>query len=442
MPNFGSPQYRYPDLVERLSAMLTDIQARREDQALQQTQLARQARIDAAAEEERQRQVARQDLQQQISLAQLERGAAAETPLTEAPQAPLATQPLPGLTEEHGALSPEEAAYVGGETPVPKRQVEITLPGGRKIPLAPLQYKEEAESEAKRLRGETMAEALRQLGLKEEIVQGIRAEHRPERPEVRHDVLDTKTGKPARVTPEEESAEPGRYVPFREPKAAGAKEQEDAERKAGAQAVATAWRDGLAFPSTQKETTAALVYMDQHPEDFQRRPRKLTPKQQDTVLDATASLDRITNLRNAYEKVKGKVGPISYRLNELGVKLPGIAEDPDFVTFNTALRQLDNLDIKRITGAQMSAQEADRLMKGMATGALKPADFDAALRIMEMDADRQKEITLYGVRQKAGAVAATAAGSQAPGANPKVGDKKTFPNGKIGVWDGAGWAAQ
>jgi hypothetical protein len=34
-------------------------------------------------------------------------------------------------------------------------------------------------------------------------------------------------------------------------------------------------------------------------------------------------------------------------------------------------------------------------------------------------------------------------GSPAPeGGAPKVGDRKTFPNGRVGVWDGHGWAAQ
>ena len=172
--------------------------------------------------------------------------------------------------------------------------------------------------------------------------------------------------------------------------AAGALDEEDAA------SIADGWAEGRAFPSTQAATTKAMRYMDEHPEKYPNKPRKLGFAQQQDVTRATDTLATISDVRNAYEKVKSKIGPITYTFNEYMRKTPGIASDPDFVTFNTLLRGMGNLEIKRITGAQMSEQEAGRLLKGMATGGMKPGDFEAALAVMERNATRNRDVTLYG----------------------------------------------
>ncbi len=415
MGSFGPPRpyenYQYSDLSQRLAQMLIQGAELKRHREIQQQQLERQARFDEqrAAEETGQRE--REALQQQVAIAGLERGAAAQTPVL-----PESGEPLLGALPG----PPTEAESVGAQG---KFQT-ITLPGGKTLQLAPLQSKQTLEEEETRKRGQALAESLGQLGLKEEIVQGIRAKYKPPteaKPPATRNIGGREMGwneKTQRFDID--------YGPSGAPDKPKASETPEAKAEAelSAGAVARAWAEGLAFPSTQKETTTALTYMEKHPSEFPRRPRKLTPKQQDAVLDSTASLDRIDALRTTYDKVKQKVGPITYQLNELGVKLPWVAEDPDFVEFNTALRQLTNLDIKRITGAQMGPTEADRLMKGMATGGLKPADFEAALGIMETDANRQKEITLYGVRQKRGEGAGAGGAATTGGPGKTVGKYK------------------
>lgn len=173
---------------------------------------------------------------------------------------------------------------------------------------------------------------------------------------------------------------------------------DDAKKKAEGEAsegdlVADAWAAGTAFPSTQAATSAALA-------SFKRRgmeaPRKLSAPMQTEAIRTADAVATIADVRELYEKVKGKIGPVTYTLNEWSRKIPGVAADPDFVAFNTMLRSMGNLEIKRITGAQMSEAEADRLLKGMATGTLKPGDFEAALGIMERNATRNRDILLYG----------------------------------------------
>ena len=182
--------------------------------------------------------------------------------------------------------------------------------------------------------------------------------------------------------------------------------------------LAEAWAEGRAFPSTQKATTAALAYMEENPKQFPNKPRKLGVTQQQEVTRATDTIATIEDVRKAWEAVKDKVGPVSYRFNEFTRKMPGFDADPDFITFNTMLRGMGNLEIKRITGAQMSEPEAGRLLKGMATGTMKPADFEAALSVMERNARRNRDVLLYGK--------VVAAPPAPPGAAPPTGAATHF----------------
>lgn len=157
--------------------------------------------------------------------------------------------------------------------------------------------------------------------------------------------------------------------------------------------IADAWAQGMSFPQTQEATNAAL-------DSFERRgmqvPRRLSATMQQDVVRATDTIQTIDDVSYLYEKVKSKVGPWSYPLGEFAQRVPGIAADPDFAAFNMMLRGMNNLEIKRITGAQMSEGEAERLLKGMATGTLKREEFEAGLKIMLRNARRNRDITLYG----------------------------------------------
>lgn len=405
----------------------------------------RQRQQDKIAEEDRQRRIQQEDInrqrQSEAEIAKL----ATQTSMYEPakPTVAVPTVQVPGWEDLN--LPPEpQSVQLGDEQLRGPMLTEVTLTNGQKMPFRVMPSAELAEPEARFAKNEALLDTLRQFGMKTELEEGIKDKYRDDEPPA----IDPMTGLAWNQETKKFDLDVG-HKPTKAPagykewvidgKRAAYTDAEVAEAKAAgkdvkayhapqqssasgavdtteAQATAEAWRDGTAFPSSQKATGAALVWMKNHPEDFPRVPRKLTPTQQDRVLAATSSLDRIAALRESYAALKGKIGPVAYRLNELGVKLPGIKEDPDFVAFNTALRQLDNLDIKRITGAQMSEGEADRLMKGMATGALKPKDFEAALRVMEMDAEREQEITLYGTRQGAKKPAAATPAAGAAGA--------------------------
>jgi hypothetical protein len=53
------------------------------------------------------------------------------------------------------------------------------------------------------------------------------------------------------------------------------------------------------------------------------------------------------------------------------------------------------------------------------------------------------EATVNAMLQRLGAAGAPAAGGAPPSpGQPKVGDRKTFPNGNVGMWDGTNWVKQ
>lgn len=82
--------------------------------------------------------------QQDVNIADLMRKAAAQTPVENAPTV---------FADQEGAppLPDEAAGPLPTEIQVPKRSVSIRTPEGKEIPLAPLQYKQEAEAEHVRL---------------------------------------------------------------------------------------------------------------------------------------------------------------------------------------------------------------------------------------------------------------------------------------------------
>lgn len=109
------------------------------------------------------------------------------------------------------------------------------------------------------------------------------------------------------------------------------------------------------------------------------------------------NIGAFTDINTALSAVTDKIGPVTYTWNELKQKLPEefAAAQPAFRAFQQQLNALTNEEIKRITGAQMSAQEADRLKKGMADGSLKLNDLKAALYIWERSM-RRTEASLMG----------------------------------------------
>jgi len=285
------------------------------------------------------------------------------------------------------AEEPPPAQAAPAETPKEKKErVMMRLPDGREIPLATLEEQQAWKLKQRRAEADAQADIM----------------DVPNHPELFGDLAGQKGVRTSTVNAvvaalgRKEQIEANRLL--REANINYKKAQDDAKTKDendGARVVAQAWAAGQAYPTTQKATENALQYMDQHPEEFPRKPKKLGALQQKEVEGATFTISTVGDVRKAYEKIKNKVGPWKYQLKELAQKVPGKA-DPDFATFNVLLRGMNNLEIKRITGAQMSEAEASRLLKGMATGDLKMEEFEAALKVMERNAKVQREIVTFG----------------------------------------------
>ncbi len=341
---------------------------------------------------------------QDVTIANLLRQQAANTPLEAAPR-----QTPEEVTAETGIKPLPEG--VPGPVPQPdvKRGLTLKLPGGRVIPLAPLKYKEEAEADELRLtkaKHDANADVMDIPDDKDLYgalagQKGVRTSHANVHltAEAKRDASAAYAA--ARQAETDRKAEEGKT------------KQKTAENSA--RIDAENMREGIAYPSSQDSTTAAYAYMDAHPEEYPRKPRKLSAPQQQEVIHHTTTVQKIKGIREAYEKVKDKVGPLKYTFNELMQKVPGTAARPEFVRFNTMLRGMNNLEIKHVTGAAMQASEADRLLKAMATGELKPSEFEAAIQVMEEMANLNKEILMYGNVQEPTPTGAPApAGTTAP----------------------------
>lgn len=379
-----------------------------------QTELQNQEFARRAAEDERRHRA--EDEAREIQTAGLAQQAAAATPLAEAPQKPLQpgetppivlqpshemTLPLPpeamtGKAVEPVTVQKSDVASFDPNSAGPERDIMMTTRDGRKVPLRPLgikppplKYKEETEADTLRLTKAKKEAEADIMDVPEDP--GFRS--LAGKKGVRTSTVNAYLAMLGRKDVAESNRLMRQYMQDAKTTAADAKAADEAQN---GRVVAQSWAAGTSFPSDQKNTTAALKYMDGHPEEFKRRPRKLTATQQDEVLRGTDAVATVDDVTKAYQKVKKKIGPVKYTFNEMMRKLPGTKDDPDFTTFNALLRGMGNLEIKRITGAQMSEDEAGRLLKAMATGNMKPGDFEAALGVMSRNAKRNREIILYG----------------------------------------------
>jgi hypothetical protein len=401
------PEGISPGLAQILQILSQGFERRRQVD-LQEQALARQREDD-------QRRYQAQDDARDIQIAGLTQQSAAATPLEKAPQIPLQPGETPPIvlkpSRELELPIPPEAMTGKSVEPITVQKSDVasfnpnsggperiimTLKGGKKVPLAPLgvkppplKYQEEVE-----------ADAIRQTKAKKEAEADVMDV--PEDPGfgslagkkgVRTSTVNAYLAMLGRKDVAEANRLTRQYLADAKTQALEAKAQDETNN---GRILAQSWAAGTSFPSKQNETTLALKYMDEHPDEFKRRPRKLTATQQDEVLRATDAIATVDDVAKAYQKVKKKIGPVNYTFNEMMRKLPGTKEDPEFTTFNALLRGMGNLEIKRITGAQMSEDEAGRLLKAMATGNMKPGDFEAALAVMTRNAKRNREITLYG----------------------------------------------
>lgn len=401
------PEGISPGLAQILQILSQGFERKRQTE-LQDQELARRA-----VEDERRHQI--ENDARDIQTANLMQQSAAATPLAKAPQEPLKpgetppivlkpshdlTLPIPpeamtGKPVEPVTVQKSDVASFDPNSAGPRR-VMMTLKGGKQVPLTPLgvtppplQYEEEVDADTiRKLKAKKEAEA-DIMDVPDDPGFGTLAGKKG----IRTSTVNAYLAMLSRKDVAESNRLMHEYMTNAKTAASDAKAADEAEN---GRVVAQSWAAGTSFPSDQKNTTAALKYMDTHPDEFKRRPRKLTATQQDEVLRGTDALATVDDVTKAYQKVKKKIGPVTYTFNEMLRKLPGTKDDPDFTTFNALLRGMGNLEIKRITGAQMSEDEAGRLLKAMATGNMKPADFEAALGVMARNAKRNREITLYG----------------------------------------------
>ena len=122
-------------------------------------------------------------------------------------------------------------------------------------------------------------------------------------------------------------------------------------------------------------------------------------------------------------------GPVQGRLAELRQKFG--SNDPDLAALLTAEHQIGMAQISAhgMRSAQGVQAAADSIMNNLHNG---PKALMGSINTVR---NSVKTFTADANRNRAG-------GGQQGSATPKVGDVKTFPNGKQGRWDGKGYVAQ
>lgn len=106
---------------------------------------------------------------------------------------------------------------------------------------------------------------------------------------------------------------------------------------------------------------------------------------------AQKDISNAMGVNSLIDKIKGeytpaKIGVIMGRLNNLDQKYWG--NDPDYATLKQNLTTLGNTIIQLRTGAQMSVQEAERILAEVASETLPPATFMARLNELEKQYDQ------------------------------------------------------
>jgi hypothetical protein len=86
-----------------------------------------------------------------------------------------------------------------------------------------------------------------------------------------------------------------------------------------------------------------------------------SPTERQTIAETRASIDALDNLKSLFDSVQTRTGPVAGRLDPLKGLLGMTTDEQE--AFMAATSAFKNAIIKEITGAQMSEQEANRIMK-------------------------------------------------------------------------------
>lgn len=150
-------------------------------------------------------------------------------------------------------------------------------------------------------------------------------------------------------------------------------------------ATAEDWLAGRAQPSTQAARGAASAYIRAK---GKTPPRLMGQVTWDSVAQGESTLSKLDDIETLAGQMKDAFGPLNFTINELRQRMPGLEADPRFAVIQTLLRNAQNLEIKRITGAQMSEAEAARLIRGMMDGTVRFDEFISKLKVMKRNVNR------------------------------------------------------
>lgn len=440
--------YNEPMNIEPAGTAVADLFGRMI--AAQQMRLARerQRELDAQAQIDADRKRTAEDEERALRVADLRSKIAASTSLTDLPQ-------VEKTVDEGSFTNPEEAAYMSGTAAMEGKPVEpgflklgtvqTTIPvaprtqsftlGGESF-TTPLRYREDLEADAARA-FDTKLDQESQLAEARDV--GVMIPNDPDRygefagrkvPKSLAAVLvkpptDRDPSYREVVINGRRTMATGRDI--EKAIASGATVHEYDKPTGGSGSSKLEWfldtdtGEEVLLPAEQAAAAGSGRY---------RRPLFAAPTAE--LERARRSLSAMVDLNTSLEDVTTKVGPVNYTLNELYRKVPGFDADPAFRAFQQQLNALSNEEIKRITGAQMSESEAERLKKGMADGSLKLDDLRTAMYVWNRALQRT-EASLTGrldAWQKQNPYRLPAAGSK----NRRVGpDGRTYEK-VVGGW--------
>jgi hypothetical protein len=183
---------------------------------------------------------------------------------------------------------------------------------------------------------------------------------------------------------------------------------------------------------TDEQGRPATFLIDQEGNIVKSFGKPLSNAERTQQIDADAAAKSVTDIESLFKDEY--VGPIQGRLGKAS-SATGLGLTPERAKFSASVAHMKNAIIKEITGAAVGVQEEGRIMGEIPDVTDPPETFRAKL---EMTKRNRQYLQGRIAERTGGAPAAGAAGS----GERKVGDRKTFPNGNVGVWNGEKWVKQ
>jgi hypothetical protein len=127
---------------------------------------------------------------------------------------------------------------------------------------------------------------------------------------------------------------------------------------------------------------------------------ELSDKQTEIMTSFDTGTDLAGRVRDLYSKTKDDLGFYSSKFEEGKKYIPFMEKDPDFVAMQALVgTQLADY-VKRISGAAVSEEEAQRLAKNIPSMDDKPKEFMRKLEEFEKILNRNRDITLKGFKKQ------------------------------------------